>query len=139
MNRPVLGLVLAASLLTAACGGGATATATSPTGGSSPAASPAAGSASPSTPTTGPSAAGSPDAAALCAFLKSEILALQKAGSTGGAVAELAIDYANWIAEDPSRVLPDAAAIDTLTEASCPDVRTDVLKILGGDSFANAF
>ena len=65
--------------------------------------------------------------------------ALQEAGSAGGAVAELAIDYANWIAADSSRVLPDAAAMDAQTVASCPEVRTNVLKVIGGDSFANAF
>ena len=49
---------------------------------------------------------------------------------TGGAVSVLAIDYANWIAADSSRVLPDAAAMDT---------RTNVLKLIGSDSFANGF
>ncbi len=72
-------------------------------------------------------------------FLQSEIPAIQKAGSTGGAVAQLAIDYADWIGADPSRGLPDAAAMDTLTEASCPDVRASVLRIIGGDNFANSF
>src|SRR5664280_2964803 len=52
------------------------------------------------------------------------------------AVAELAIDYANWIAADSSRVLPGAASMDTLTAASCPEIRTNVLKIIGSDSFA---
>lgn len=56
--------------------------------------------------------------------------ALQQAGLTGGAVSVLAIDYANWIAADSSRVLPDAAAMDT---------RTNVLKLIGSDSFANGF
>ncbi len=136
MNHPPRALVLAVSLLTAACGGGATA---SPQNGSpSPAASAAAASANPSTASTEPSAAGG-DGAALCTFLQSEIPALHTAGSTGGAVAELAIDYANWIAADSSRVLPDPAAMDTLTRASCPEIRTNVLKIIGGDSFANSF
>lgn len=79
------------------------------------------------------------DGPALCAFLSSEEPALQKAGSTGGAVAQLAIDYANWIQADSSRVLPDAATMDTLTTASCPQVRTDVLKLIGSGSFANGF
>jgi len=137
VNRPIRALVLTVSLLAAACGGGAT---TSPRAGSpSPAASSAAASASPSTASSVPSAVSAGNGAALCAFLTSEIPALQKAGSTGGAVAELAIDYANWIAADSSRVLPDAAAMDTLTEASCPEVRTSVLKIIGGDSFADSF
>ena len=51
----------------------------------------------------------------------------------------LAIDYANWIAADSSRVLPDAAAMDTLTKVSCPDIRTNVLKLIGSASFANGF
>jgi hypothetical protein len=137
VNRPTRALVLAVSLLTAACGGSAAA---SPqTGSPSPAASKAAASASPSTASPEPSAASAGDGAALCAFLASEVPAIQKAGSTGGAVGELAIDYANWIAADSSRVLPDAAAMDSLTEASCPEIRTNVLKIIGGDSFANSF
>jgi hypothetical protein len=136
VNRPTRALVLAVSLLTAACGGSAAA---SPqTGSPSPAASKAAASASPSTASPEPSAARAGDGA-LCAFLASEVPASQKAGSTGGAVGELAIDYANWIAADSSRVLPDAAAMDSLTEASCPEIRTNVLKIIGGDSFANSF
>jgi hypothetical protein len=137
MNRTARALVLAVSLLTAACGGGATA---SPQAGSpSPAASTAAASASPSTASPEPSAASAGDGAALCAFLSSELPALQNAGSTGGAVAQLAIDYANWLEADSSRVLPDAVAMDTLTKASCPEIRTNVLKTLGGDSFANSF
>lgn len=136
VNRPIRALVLAVSLLTAACGGSATAP--TPAGSPSPAASTAPASASPSTTSAAPSAASAGNGDALCTFLSSELPALQKAGSTGGAVAQLAIDYANWIAADASRVLPDAAAMDTLTEASCPKVRTDILKLLGGDSFANS-
>ncbi len=116
-------------MVTTACGGAATPA--PPAGGSSPATSPAAGTASPST-------AGGGDAAALCAFLESEIPALRQAGSTGGAIAQLAIDYANWIEADSSRILPDAATMDALTKASCPEVRTDVLTFLGEDSFANS-
>jgi hypothetical protein len=140
--------VLAISLLTAACGGSATASA--PTGSPPPAAStvpapasppPAASTvpapASPSTASTSPSAASSGNGAALCTFLTAEIPKIQTAGSTGGAVAELAIDYANWLAADSSRVLPGAASMDTLTSASCPEIRTNVLKIIGSDSFAN--
>ncbi len=137
MSRPTRALVLAVSLLTAACGGSATASA--PTGSPSPDASTALASASPSTASTSPSVESGGDGAALCAFLTSEIPKIQSAGSTGGAVGELAIDYANWIAADSSRVLPDAAAMDTLTEASCPEVRTNVLKIIGSDRFANGF
>ena len=134
--------MLAVSLLTAACGGGATAApqAASPSLSASPPAAASTGPApaSPATASPGPSAAGAANRAALCTFLSSEVAALQKAGSTGGAVAQLAIDYANWIAADASRVLPDAAAMDTLTQAACPEIRTTVLKLLGGDSFANS-
>jgi hypothetical protein len=128
--------VLAVSLLTAACGGGATA---SPQDSSLSPASAAAASANPSPMSAEPSAASVGDGAGLCGFLSSELPALQAAGSTGGAVAQLAIDYANWIAADSSRVLPDAVAMDTLTAASCPEIRTNVLKIIGSDSFANGF
>ena len=73
----------------------------------------------------------------MCAFLTSEMPALQSAGSTAGAVSVLAIDYADWIAAASSRVLPDAAAMDTVTKASCPEIRTSVLRLIGSDSFAN--
>ena len=135
MNSRTRALVLAISLLTAACGGSATPSA--PTGSPSPAASTVPGPASPSTASTSPSAASSGNGAALCTFLTAEIPKIQTAGSTGGAVAELAIDYANWLAADSSRVLPGAASMDTLTAASCPEIRTNVLKIIGSDSFAN--
>jgi hypothetical protein len=136
VNRPIRALVLAVSLLAAACGGSATAL---PQAGSpSPAASTAAASTNPSIASTAPSAA-SGVGAALCAFLASEIPKLEAAGSTGGAVATVAIDYANWIAADSSRVMPDAAEMDTLTEASCPEVRTNVLKFIGGARLADSF
>ncbi len=135
VNHPTRAVVLALSLLAAACGSGATAS--PPAGNPSPAASTAAASANPSTASIAPSAASSGVGAALCTFLASEVPKLQGAGSTGGAVATMAIDYANWIAADSSRVLPDAAAMDTLTEASCPEIRTNVLKFIGSDSFAN--
>jgi hypothetical protein len=135
VNRSTRALVLAVSLLTAACGGNATA---SPQASPSPAAPTAAASTNPSIASTAPSAA-SGVGAALCAFLASEIPKLQAAGSTGGAVATVAIDYANWIAADSSRVMPDAAEMDTLTEASCPDVRTNVLKYIGGARLADSF
>ncbi len=133
--------MLAVSLLTAACGGGATAApqAASPSlSASAPASASTAAPASPENASPGTSAAGAANGAALCTFLSSEVPGLQKAGSTGGAVAQLALDYADWIAADASRVLPDAAAMDTLSAAACPEIRTTVLKLLGGDSFANS-
>jgi hypothetical protein len=104
--------VLAVSLLTAGCGGSATAS--TPTGSPPPAVSTAPASAGSSSTSTSPSAASGGDGTALCAFLTSEIPKIQAAGSTGGAVA-----------------------MDTLTEVSCPEIRANVLKIVGGDSFAN--
>jgi len=135
LNRPAFTLLLALSLLTAACGG--TTATSAPMGSQGPASPTAAVTRGASPSSTGQPAVG--DGTALCAFLTSELPALQAAGSTGGAVAQLAIDYAIWIAADSSRVLPDAATMDTLTKASCPQVRTDVLKLIGGDSFANGF
>ena len=132
MSRRYLAIVFAVSLVAAACGANAT---PAPTGTSAPAptaaVAPTAASAS--------QAVSVGDGPALCAFLTSEIPALQNAGSAGGAVSVIAIDYANWIAVDSSRVLPDASAMDTLTKASCPDIRTKVLKLIGSDSFANGF
>jgi hypothetical protein len=136
MHRPALMSAIAACLLVAACGG-AVATRTALT--ATPGASGAPGVTGPPAISPLASAVGSFDGTALCAFLQAELPALQKAGSTGGAVSVLAIDYANWIAADASRVLPDAAAMDAATETSCPAIRTDVLKTLGGDSFSVAF
>jgi len=138
LNRPIRALVLAVSLLTAACGGSSTAS--PPPGGQSPAASAAAGAASPAVAASASlSASGAGGGAGLCAFLSAEVPALQKAGSTGGTVGELAIDYANWIAADSSRVPSGAGAMDSLTQASCPEVRATVLKLIGGNSFATSF
>ena len=61
---------------------------------------------------------------------------LTGAGSTAGAVATFAIDLANWVEQDPSHKLADSRALDTLTTATCPAVRSAVVKSLGGDSFA---
>lgn len=136
MIRSTLALALAVSLLVAACGGSAAAPAA--TAGQSPATTSAPASVLPSTGSAlSPGGAG--NGPALCAFLVSETPALQKAGSTAGALSVLAIDYANWIEADPSRVLADASVMDTLTKASCPDTRTTILKLIGTESFANGF
>ena len=132
---PLAPMHMAVSLLTAACGG--TTATSAPIGSRAPASPTAAVTRGSSTASTGQPVVG--DGSAPCAFLTSEEPALQQAGSTGGAVAQLAIDYANWIAADSSRVLPDAATMDTLTTASCPQVRTDVLRLIGSDSFASGF
>lgn len=100
------------------------------------------GSASPASAVTsagGSAAAAAPDAAvatSLCAFLKSEEPRLTGAGSAAGALATFAIDLANWVEQDPSHKLADSRALDTLTTATCPAVRSAVVKSLGGDSFA---
>jgi hypothetical protein len=133
--RKYLAIVFAVSLFAAACGTTAT---SAPNGSAAPAASTtAAATAASAAPavSVAPPAAG--DGPALCAFLTSEIPALEKAGSTAGAVSVLAIDYADWIQLDSSRMLPDASVMDTLSTASCPDVRTKVLKLIGSDTFAN--
>jgi hypothetical protein len=134
VTRRILALALGASLLTAACG--STTPASAPIGSPAPAASATAAPATPTASAAQPVAGNGP---ALCAFLSSEIPALQAAGSTGGADSVLAIDYANWIQADSSRLLTDAAAMDTLTTASCPDIRTSVLKLIGASSFAAGF
>jgi hypothetical protein len=91
------------------------------------------------TPNTVTTPAAAPDAAvatSLCAFLRSEQPRLTAAGSTAGALATFAIDLANWVEQDPSHKLADSRALDTLTTATCPTVRSAVVRSLGGDSFA---
>jgi hypothetical protein len=134
--RSTLTLALAVSILVAACGGSTPSSAS--TAGQPPAIASAPASVLPSVATL-QSPGGAGNGAALCAFLVSETPALQKAGSTAGALSVLAIDYANWIEADSSRVLSDASVMDTLTKASCPDTRTTVLKLIGADSFGNGF
>ncbi|HEX7491984.1 MAG TPA: hypothetical protein VF337_09815 [Candidatus Limnocylindrales bacterium] len=137
MTRSIPALALAVSLLVAACGGSTASSALG--GGQSAAPTSAPASVLPSAGAPGKSPNGTGNGTALCAFLVSETPALQAAGSTGGAISVLAIDYANWIAVDSSRVLPDASAMDTLTKASCPDTRTTILQLIGAESFANGF
>jgi hypothetical protein len=151
MHRSLPALLVVASLLVAACGS-TTASGAPPASAAGPsapnAATPAAtDSAATTTAASASSASAAPessagaagDGAALCAFLQGEIPKMQKASVGAGALSVLAIDYSDWVAADTSRVLPDAAAMDTLTEASCPSVRTNVLKLVGADSFANSF
>lgn len=136
MHRSASLLALVATVMIASCTGGA---ATSPAGNPSAAAAATTAPAAPPSGSSAPSASSAGNGTALCAFLEAEIPAMAKAGSAAGADSILAIDYANWISGDKSRVLPDAAAMDTLTKASCPSTRTNVLKLIGAGSFANGF
>jgi hypothetical protein len=129
-------------LCLAACGGGGSDTgsaATTPaaTSASTPAATSAsapAGTPDPATPDA--ATAGAIDAAALCAFLETDAPSLESVGSPIGALARFAGDYATWVEKDPSRKLTNSAELDRVTTAQCPQVRSRVLKALGGDSFA---
>lgn len=129
---------VAVLLCLAACGGGSSdagsaATTPAATSATTPDPTPAttpAGTPDPATPDA------APDAAALCAFLESDAPSLESVGSPVGALARFAGDYATWIEKDPSRKLADSAELDRVTRAQCPQVRSRVLKALGGDSFA---
>jgi len=88
------------------------------------------------------------DAAALCAFLKTDLPAVEAAGSDSassargtniGAEAQFAGDFASWISDDPTtRKLDDATQLVAVTAARCPEVRTQLVKALGASSFSTA-
>jgi hypothetical protein len=97
----------------------------------------------PGTGTSGPAAAaagdgaaadsGGPSAKMLCDFLRAELPTLQSIGGKVGAEGQLAVDLAN-LATTAGK-LKDGAEMDDLTTKECADVRTDVLKAIGKNSF----
>lgn len=81
-------------------------------------------------------AGGNPvDAKAFCAFLTKMEPRLTKDGSSVGAEADLAIELATWV---ESHAQPRTAAdLDEAASKSCPQVRTRVVKLMGGTSFSD--
>ena len=72
---------------------------------------------------------------AVCAFLGKEVPRLKARGSSVGALAGFAVDYAGWIEKDPNRKLKDAAELDAISTSTCPKVRSEILKVLDASSF----
>jgi hypothetical protein len=123
LRNCVLLAVFAVTL--AACGDSGTA------GTSAPAAQSGTG-----TTTSAASPAGAVNATALCDFLRSEIPRLQPIGSDTGRLAQLTVHLYNWTEEQKIQAKFD---IDQVTQKTCPDVRADIIKLIGADSFSNAF
>jgi hypothetical protein len=83
-----------------------------------------------------PGPAGTANAAALCDFLRSEIPRLEPVGSDVGRLAQLTVHLYNWTEEQKIDATFD---VDQLTNKNCPDVRSEVLKLIGTESFSSAF
>jgi hypothetical protein len=110
------------SLAVAGCGGTGVAT-------------PAGGATTPASVKPPAAAAGSYSAKDVCAYLKGEIPALREIGSPVGRHANLAGKLATFF---ESHGKPEnGAVLDAATEAECPAVRTEVLALVGVDSFSS--
>jgi len=84
-------------------------------------------------------AAGNPvKGADFCAFLTTMEPRMTKDGSAAGALADLAIEFSSWLDTHAAQKPRTAADLDEASQASCPTIRTVVLKVLEKDSFASA-
>jgi len=84
-------------------------------------------------------AAGNPvKGADFCAFLTTMEPRMTKDGSAVGALADLAIEFSSWLDTHAAQKPRTAADLDEASQASCPAIRTVVLKVLEKDSFASA-
>jgi hypothetical protein len=125
MRRAVYGVMF---IFLAACGGGGAKQAGST-------------SAAPTTPDASSTAAstsaeGNPvKGADFCAFLSQQTPRLKADGSTAGALADLAIEFAGWLDTHKSEKPRTAADLDEASTSACPATRAAVLATLGKDSF----
>jgi hypothetical protein len=79
---------------------------------------------------------GAANATTLCDFLRSEIPRLEPVGSDVGRLAQLTVHLYSWTEEQKIDATFD---VDQVTNENCPEVRAEVLKLIGEDSFSNAF
>lgn len=129
MRVAAAGLLTCLTPLLVGCGGGSDGGAS--TGGS---AKPAASASAPKGASGG--SGGNPvDAQAFCAFLTKIEPKLKADGSKVGAEADLAIELAGWIATHSKP--RTAADLDDAASSACPQTRKDVVKLMGGTSFAD--
>ncbi|MGW3606832.1 hypothetical protein [Micromonospora sp. NPDC005161] len=131
MNRVrLLALACLSAMTLTACGGGtASTTGSSPSG---PSAEPSAAAAASATTGTG-SGSGGVTASALCDYLRDELPALRKAPGEIEVMGRLATGLSGWY--DERGGVPDGSEIDKLSREQCADVRTEVLKLAGVQSF----
>ena len=107
-------------------------------GGSSDSGGAAGGGPQSSATATKPKAAGGRnpvDGPAFCSFLKKMEPRLKADGSKAGAEADLAIELAGWIEKHAKP--RTASDLDDATKQACPQTRTEVVKLMGGTSFAD--
>jgi hypothetical protein len=74
-------------------------------------------------------------AAALCGYLKENVAEWKAIGSEVGAMAQMTIGLADFY--DRNGAVPQGADVDEKSKAECPDVRDDVLKAAGIQSFTS--
>jgi hypothetical protein len=79
------------------------------------------------------SGSGGVSAAQLCDYLRGELPELRKASGEVDVMARLAMGIFGWY--DEQGKVPDGAEIDKLTGEQCGEVRTEVLKLAGIQSF----
>ncbi len=112
-------------------------TSDSPTDADAGAAAPATTAATTET-TTADDAAGADDATAgkeVCAHLKKELPRIKAVGSEVGAMAQLTMSLSSFY--ETHDKLADGTVLDAQTEASCPQVKAEILKAAGMTSFAD--
>lgn len=120
-------------LVLTACGGGKSPHAANSSVTSSPPVSSPTASA-----THASAAAGNPvDSAAFCAFLAKMAPRLKSDGSSAGAEADFAIEFASWIEDQPQKPRT-ASDLDDASQQTCPQARTDVVAAMGANSFSDA-
>lgn len=104
-------------------------------GADAPAASSGASSAAPAPGQ--PASTGAPSkvtAAQVCDYLRGKLPELKAIGSKEGASANLTGNIFGWYQDRGA--IPDGSLIDQQTKAECPAVRTEVLAVIGFESFA---
>ncbi len=70
----------------------------------------------------------------LCDYLESELPNLKAIGSQVGAMARLTVNLYNWY--DKRGVTPNGAEMDQKTSKECPEIKAEVNKVAGIQSFA---
>jgi hypothetical protein len=72
--------------------------------------------------------------AELCGYLQGRLPELKAIGSEVGAMANLTVNLYSWY--EKRGAVPTGTEIDEQTTATCPDVRAEILKVAGIESFA---
>jgi hypothetical protein len=70
----------------------------------------------------------------LCGYLRGRLPALRAIGSEVGRMGNLTVNLYSWY--EKQGAVPTGAQIDDQTQKECPDIRAELLKISGMQSFA---